>query len=96
MNKEEIHEYCLAKPAVKEGFPFEETTLVLKVMNKMFALTGLEGDPPYMNLKCDFERAIELREEYEDIRPGYHMNKVIMELFFTLTKAKVINRDCPV
>ena len=41
----------------------------------MFALTGLEGDPPYVNLKCDPERAVELREEYEDIRPGYHMNK---------------------
>lgn len=75
MNIEEIRDYCLAKPAVTEGFPFNETTLVFKVMNKMYALTGLDGDPPYVNLKCDPERAIELREQYEDIQPGYHMNK---------------------
>jgi len=75
MNIEEIREYCLAKPGVTEGFPFGQDVLVFKVMNKMFALTGLEGDPPYVNLKCDPERAIELREEYEDIRPGWHMNK---------------------
>lgn len=75
MNIEEIRDYCLAKPAVTEGFPFDEHTLVFKVMNKMFALTGLEGDPPFVNLKCDPERAIELREQYEDIQPGYHMNK---------------------
>ena len=53
MNIEEIRDHCLAKPGVTEGFPFDETTLVFKVMNKMFALTGLEGDPPYVNLKCD-------------------------------------------
>ena len=56
---------------------FGEYVLVFKVMNKMFALTGLEGDPPYMNLKYDPERAIELREQYEAIQPGWHMNKVI-------------------
>jgi len=75
MNIEEIRDYCLAKPGVTEGFPFGQDVLVFKVMNKMFALTGLEGDPPYVNLKCDPERAIELRAEYEDIQPGYHMNK---------------------
>jgi len=75
MNIEEIRDYCLSKPAVTEGFPFDETTLVFKVMNKMFALTGLEGDPPYVNLKCDPERAIELRERYEAVQPGWHMNK---------------------
>ena len=75
MNIEEIRDYCLAKPGVTEGFPFGQDVLVFKVMNKMFALTGLDGDPPYVNLKCDPERANELREEYEDIRPGYHMNK---------------------
>jgi predicted DNA-binding protein (MmcQ/YjbR family) len=48
----------------------------ISVMNKMFALTGLEGDPPYLNLKCDPDRAIELRGQYETIQPGYHMNKV--------------------
>ena len=84
MNIEEIRDYCLAKPGVTEGFPFGQDVLVFKVMNKMFALTGLEGDPPYVNLKCDPERAIELREEYEDIRPGYHMNKAQWNsLYFT-------------
>jgi len=75
LNIEELRDHCLAKPGVTEGFPFDETTLVFKVMNKMFALTGLEGDPPYVNLKCDPERAIELREQYEAIQPGWHMNK---------------------
>ena len=75
MHIEEIRDYCLAKPAVTEGFPFGEDVLVFKVMNKMFALTGLSGDPPYINLKCDPERAVELREQYEEIKPGYHMNK---------------------
>lgn len=75
MNIEEIRDYCLAKAGVTEGFPFNESTLVFKVMNKMFALTGLDGDPPYVNLKCDPERAIELRAQYEDIQAGYHMNK---------------------
>lgn len=75
MNIEEIRDYCLAKPAVTEGFPFNESTLVFKVMNKMFALTGLDGDPPYVNLKCDPDRAIELRQRYGSVLPGYHMNK---------------------
>ena len=77
MNIEEIREYCIAKPGVTEGFPFDESTLVFKVMNKMYALVGLERVPPFINLKCDPDRAIELREQYEDIRAGYHMNKVI-------------------
>jgi predicted DNA-binding protein (MmcQ/YjbR family) len=72
MNIEEIRETCLAKPVVTEGFPIKEDVLVFKVMNKMFALTSLEGNPPYVNLKCDPERAIELRKQYEDIQPGYH------------------------
>ena len=53
MNIEEIRDHCLAKPGVTEGFPFGQDVLVFKVMNKMFALTDLEGDPPYVNLKCD-------------------------------------------
>ena len=90
MNIEEIREYCLAKPGVTEGFPFGEDVLVFKVMNKMFALTGLEGDPPYVNLKCDPERAINLREPYEDIRPGYYMNKVIWLLFSTVKFTQIV------
>jgi predicted DNA-binding protein (MmcQ/YjbR family) len=84
MNIEEIRDYCLAKPGVTEGFPFDETTLVFKVMNKMFALTGLEGDPPFVNLKCDPELAIELREQHPEVTPAWHFNKVIMDLFYTV------------
>nr|WP_321453679.1 MmcQ/YjbR family DNA-binding protein [uncultured Carboxylicivirga sp.] len=74
MNIEEFREYCLKKKAVTEDFPFNETTLVFKVAGKMFALTDLEGDF-YLNLKCDPELAIELREQYDCVMPGYHMSK---------------------
>ncbi|MEO1255501.1 MAG: MmcQ/YjbR family DNA-binding protein [Bacteroidota bacterium] len=75
MNIEEFRDYCLAKPGTTEGTPFGPDTLVLKVMNKMFALTGIEVFD-FVNLKCDPEYAIELREKYDgNIRPGYHMNK---------------------
>lgn len=76
MNIEEIREYCLSKKGVTEGFPFDETTLVFKVMGKMFALTDLV-DNLSINLKCDPERAIELREQHPAIIPGYHMNKAL-------------------
>ena len=76
MNIEEIREYCLSKPHTTEGTPFDETTLVFKVAEKMFALTNMESIPTKVNLKCDPERAIELREQYPDIIiPGYHMSK---------------------
>jgi predicted DNA-binding protein (MmcQ/YjbR family) len=75
MNIEEFRVYCLSKPMVTEEFPFDETTLVFKVCGKIFALTGLEHLEFKVNLKCDPERAIELREEYESIRAGFHMNK---------------------
>ena len=74
MNIEELREYCLQKRLVTEGFPFDETTLVFKVAGKMFALTNLEGEFT-INLKCDPERAIDLRERYSCVRPGYHMSK---------------------
>ncbi len=74
MNIEDFRDYCLLKPGVAECFPFDETTLVFKVMGKMFALTDTE-DPFALNLKCDPERAIQLREQYPAIIPGYHMNK---------------------
>ena len=74
MNIEEIREYCLKKKAVEESFPFDETTLVFKVKAKMFALTSLEKNPS-INLKCDPEKAIELRERFPAVAPGYHMNK---------------------
>lgn len=67
--------YCLLLKGTTEGFPFDSETLVFKVMGKMYALTSLEN-PVSMNLKCEPERAIELREQYgEDILPGWHMNK---------------------
>lgn len=76
MNIEQFREYCLSKKGVTESFPFDEKTLVFKVMGKMFALCGLERTPFQVNLKCDPERAIELREEHEDsIMGAYHMSK---------------------
>jgi predicted DNA-binding protein (MmcQ/YjbR family) len=74
MNIETIRLYCLGKPDVTESFPFDDTTLVFKVRNKMFALLNLEGDIS-INLKCDPEKAVELREHYSSVLPGYHMNK---------------------
>ena len=75
MNIEEYREYCLAKKGVTEGFPFDEKTLVFKVMGKMFALCGVNNFD-FINLKCDPEKAIELREEYEGITGAFHMSKV--------------------
>lgn len=75
MNIEQFRKYCLQKKAVTEGFPFDENTLVFKVAGKMFALTSLSSEEFRVNLKCDPERAIELREEYENITAGFHMSK---------------------
>lgn len=76
MNIEELRSYCISKKGVTEEFPFDEVTLVFKVMGKMFALVGLDNEESKVNLKCDPEYAIELREEYSnDIFPGYHMSK---------------------
>jgi len=75
MNIEEFRDYCLSKKYVTECFPFDEHTLVFKVANKMFALSGLEHKPATVNLKCDPEKSIELREEYSDIIEGFHMSK---------------------
>lgn len=77
MNIEEFRHHCIAKKGVTEEFPFDAQTLVFKVMGKMFALAPLERIPSQANLKCDPERAIELRETYDGvIMPGYHMSKV--------------------
>lgn len=74
MDLDAFRTYCLKKKGVTEETPFGENTLVYKVMGKIFAITGFEK-PMRINLKCDPERAVELREEYEEILPGYHMNK---------------------
>ena len=79
MNLETFYEYCLSKKGATEHFPFDEDTLVFKVGGKMFALSSLsqwEKGMPSINLKCDPERAEELRAEFNDIQPGYHMSKV--------------------
>ncbi len=74
MNIETLREYCLSKKQVTETFPFGEETLVFKVAGKIFLLAGL-ANPDRFNVKCDPERAVSLREEYEEVQPGYHMNK---------------------
>ena len=74
MNIEELREYCLSFAGATESMPFDDNTLVFKVMNKMFALTILEGDLS-VNLKCEPELALELRTKYSCVVPGYHMNK---------------------
>lgn len=74
MTLEAFRTYCLAKREVTEELPFGPTTLVFKVCNKMFALSGLE-DFKSINLKCDPDKAVELREQYPEVQPGYHMSK---------------------
>src|SRR5437763_14748120 len=75
MDTVEFREYCLTKSDVTEGMPFGETVLVFKVAGKMFALMSLDEVPATANLKCDPDLALELRDRYEQVRPGYHMNK---------------------
>lgn len=74
MNIEEYRNYCLAKKEVTEGTPFGPDVLVFKVAGKMFALSGID-DFATINLKCDPEKAIQLRAEFNAVNPGYHMNK---------------------
>lgn len=75
MDVETLREYCISKKAVTEGFPFGETVLVFKVMEKIFLLLSLDASPLQFNAKANPEKAIELREEYNAVQPGYHMNK---------------------
>lgn len=75
MNIEEVRDYCLQKPGVTEGFPFDSETLVFKVMGKMFLLTGLGNHPFVCNLKMEETLVPEYREKYNEVQPGYHMNK---------------------
>jgi len=75
MNTESIRNYCLSKKSAEESLPFNETTLVFKVAGKIFALANLNSQPLRINLKCEPEKALDLRERFESVRPGYHMNK---------------------
>lgn len=81
MNIEELRDHCLLKPGVTEGFPFGEDTLVFKVGGKIFLITGLQ-DGDRFNVKCDPELAVELRERYTEVQPGYHMNKTMWNTVF--------------
>ncbi len=74
MNVEELRDYCLQKPGTTEGLPFGEETLVFKVAEKIFLLIGL-AQANRFNVKCEPELAVELRERYSEVIPGYHMNK---------------------
>ena len=97
MDIETLREYCLSKKAVEEGFPLGEDTLVFKAGGKIFLLTGLESNPLQFNVKCDPEKALELREKYTAVQPGYHMNKKHWNTIFvdgtltTLQLKKLIN-----
>ena len=91
MNLETFYEYCLSKNGVTEHFPFDEETLVFKVGGKMFGLSSLhqwEKGAPSVNLKCNPEYAEELRAQYDDIKPGWHMSKIHWNTI-------EINRDVP-
>ncbi|MCC8424661.1 MmcQ/YjbR family DNA-binding protein [Mucilaginibacter sp. UR6-11] len=93
MNLEELRDHCLEKPGVSEGFPFGEDTLVFKVGGKIFLLTGLEQGDRF-NVKCDPELAIELRERYTEVQPGYHMNKKMWNTVLmtgTLTRKQLLD-----
>src|SRR5437016_10479101 len=98
MDLAEFREYCLREPGASEDTPFGPDVLVFKVGGKMFALAALDEVPPRVNLKCAPDRALELRDRYEEIRPGYHMNKKhwnTVELSGGVT-LKVSSRDpCP-
>jgi len=75
MDLEQFREYCLSRVAATESMPFGEGVLVFKVAGKIFALAALDEFPTTVNLKCDPDLALELRDRYEQVRPGYHMNK---------------------
>ncbi len=75
MDLAQFREYCLSKPRATEGTPFGPDVLVFKVGGKMFALAVLDEMPTTVNLKCDPDWALDLRDRYEQVRPGYHMNK---------------------
>ncbi len=75
MHADAFRDYCLTKAGASESLPFGPDHIVFKVGGRMFALVGLDDIPTTANLKCDPDRALELRDRYEEVRPGYHMNK---------------------
>lgn len=98
MNAEELRDYTLSLKGVTEGFPFGEDTLVFKTNDKIFLLVSLSSSPLQFNVKCNPEYAIELREQYTSILPGYHMNKkhwnsIIVDGSLTQTQLKQFIKD---
>ena len=89
MNIEEFRNYCMAKAGVTEELPFGPDILVFKVMGKIFAITGLDNFE-FINLKCDPEKAVELREKHDSIKPGYHMNKKLWNSVYLETPDNLI------
>ena len=83
MNIEDLRAYCLTKKGTTEEFPFDEVTLVFKVQGKMYALISLDSERSSIALKCDPEKAVELREQYDDIIPAPHFNKKHWNLLHT-------------
>jgi predicted DNA-binding protein (MmcQ/YjbR family) len=79
MNIEELREYCISVKGASESFPFDESTLVFKIMDKMFAYVGLDPkDGQFkVNLKCDLEKSLELRERYEGVKQGVHTSSLL-------------------
>ena len=75
MNIEQFREFCLGKNGVTEDFPFDDVTLCVRVAGKIFAITGLDSERFQVNLKCDPDQTVELREQYPEVQPGWHMNK---------------------
>lgn len=76
MDIEQFRAYALSKAGTSEDFPFDEVTLCLRVVGKIFAITGLDSERFTVNLKCDPDYGVELRERYASIQPGWHMNKI--------------------
>ncbi len=94
MNVEEFRLYCLAKKGVTEEFPFDKVTLVFKVMGKMFALVPLERVPSQVNLKCEPERAQQLREEYDGVViPAFHMSKTHWNTLYLEQMPKAVIKE---
>lgn len=75
MDAKELRRFCMELPGTTEDLPFGEDTLVFRVRQRIYALLALESDPLSVNLKCEPDRAIALRQQHTGIRPGYHMNK---------------------
>lgn len=82
MDIERVREYCLSFPDVTEEFPFDEVSLVFKVSGKIFLILPLDAVPMAILVKCDPDLAIELREQYADVVPGYHMNKKYWNMIY--------------